>query len=206
MVYQLPALPYAYEALDPVIDPETMHLHHDKHHQAYLERLNDLLESNPSLANLPLAQLLGNPSQVPESAQQILRNHSGGYYNHNLFWESMRPFAEKMEPEGELLDGLETAFGSVEHFMEQFHQAGMKHFGSGWVWLVIDSDHKLQIVTTANQDTVLAQNLTPILLNDLWEHAYYLKYHNLRAEYLKKWWEVVNWRTAEKRFLEAKGV
>jgi Fe-Mn family superoxide dismutase len=197
--HELPPLPYAYEALEPYIDTETMHLHHDKHHATYVNTLNTAIEKHPELASKSAEDLLRNLNSVPEDIRTTVRNHGGGHVNHTMFWQIMGPKAGG-EPSGALADEIRKAFGSFDEFKTKFNDAGAKQFGSGWAWLVRGNDSKLQIISTPNQDSPLSQGLWPILGNDVWEHAYYLKYKNARADYLKAWWNVVNWKEVEKRF------
>lgn len=197
--HELPPLPYAYEALEPYIDSETMHLHHDKHHATYVNTLNTNLEKHPELFSKSAEDLLRNLNSVPEDIRTAVRNHGGGHVNHTMFWQIMGPKAGG-EPTGTLGDEIRKTFGSFDDFKTKFNDAGAKQFGSGWVWLVRGNDSKLQIISTPNQDSPLLQGLWPIMGNDVWEHAYYLKYKNVRADYLKAWWNVVNWQEVEKRF------
>lgn len=196
--HELPPLPYAYEALEPYIDTETMHLHHDKHHATYVNTLNTAIEKHPELASKSAEDLLRNLNSVPEDIRTTVRNHGGGHVNHTMLWQIMGPKAGG-EPSGALADEIRKTFGSFDEFKNKFNDAGAKQFGSGWAWLVRGSDSKLQIISTPNQDSPLMQSLWPILGNDVWEHAYYLKYKNARADYLKAWWNVVNWKEVEKR-------
>jgi superoxide dismutase, Fe-Mn family len=197
--HELPPLPYAYEALEPYIDSETMHLHHDKHHATYVNTLNTNLEKHPDLFAKSVEDLLRGLNSVPEDIRTAVRNHGGGHVNHTMFWQIMGPKAGG-EPTGALGDEIKKTFGSFDEFKTKFNDAGAKQFGSGWVWLVRGNDSKLQIISTPNQDSPLLQGLWPIMGNDVWEHAYYLKYKNVRADYLKAWWNVVNWKEVEKRF------
>lgn len=197
--FNLPPLPYPYDALEPVIDAQTMRLHHDKHHAAYVENLNKALAAYPELAKEGLEPLLRELDKVPESIRTAVRNHGGGHWNHTLFWEIMTPGGAQ-EPSGKLGEAIRSTFSSFEKFREQFEQAGLKVFGSGWVWLVVNSEKKLEIVTTPNQDTPLSMVAQAVIGNDVWEHAYYLKYQNRRGEYLKAWWKVVNWDVAARNF------
>ena len=197
--HELPPLPYPYEALEPYIDTDTMHLHHDKHHATYVNTLNTAIEKHPELASKSAEDLLRNLNSVPEDIRTTVRNHGGGHVNHTMFWQIMGPKAGG-EPSGALADEIRKAFGSFDEFKTKFNDAGAKQFGSGWAWLVRGNDSKLQIISTPNQDSPLSQGLWPILGNDVWEHAYYLKYKNARADYLKAWWNVVNWKEVEKRF------
>ncbi len=203
-MYTLPELPYAYNALEPYIDAATMQIHHDKHHAAYVKNVNDALADLPQFANLSIEQLMGKLDQVPEAVRTKVRNNGGGHYNHSLFWTVMsaNPTGEERMPGGMLLELVNTTFGSLEKFQEQFTAAAMARFGSGWVWLVVDAG-KLVIMDTSNQDNPLMATKTPILGLDVWEHAYYLKYQNVRADYVKAWWNVVNWTEVERRYKEA---
>jgi Fe-Mn family superoxide dismutase len=197
--FSLPRLPYAYDALEPIIDVQTMRLHHDKHHAAYVDNLNKALVGHEDVARQGLDKLLSDLSAVPESVRTAVRNHGGGHWNHTFFWELMTPGGPK-EPAGALGDAIRASFSSLENFQTRFEEAGLKLFGSGWVWLVVTREGKLEIMTTPNQDTPLSVGAHPVLGNDVWEHAYYLKYQNRRGEYLKVWWQVVNWDVAAKNF------
>ncbi len=198
MAFELPKLPYAVDALEPYIDAQTMTVHHDKHHQTYITNLNAALEKHPELASKSLEDLLSDLNAVPEDIRVAVRNHGGGTWNHNMFWEIMGP---KMggAPSGEVTRALEAAFGSFDAFKTEFEKAANGRFGSGWAWLVKKGDG-LAIVSTANQDNPLSDGLTPILGIDVWEHAYYLKYQNRRAEYVSNWWNVVNWESVAERY------
>lgn len=202
MAFELPPLPYAYNALEPHIDEETMHLHHDKHHQAYVTNLNTALQGH-EFANLPVDEVLRRINEVPESARTAVRNNGGGHSNHSMFWTIMTPGGSK-EPTGALAQAINDAFGSFDQFKAQFNDAGAKRFGSGWAWLTLGQDGKLQVSSTANQDSPLMEGVYPIMGNDVWEHAYYLKYQNRRPEYLAAWWNVVNWDEVAKRYEQAK--
>ena len=197
--FSVPPLPYAYDALEPVIDRRTMTFHHDKHHTAYVNALNAAMAKHPELGNPTVEQLLQNLEQVPADIRTAVRNHGGGHYNHSLFWESMRP-PQSDAPAGELGSALVKHFGSLSQFQEQFEQAGVGLFGSGWVWLVGNPQGELAILTTPNQDSPISRGLTPLLGNDVWEHAYYLNYQNRRADYLQSWWRVVNWPVVAQRY------
>jgi len=199
MAFELPALPYDYAALEPHIDVETMHIHHDKHHAAYVNNLNAAIEKHPELAGKSVEELVAGLSTIPADIQGPVRNNGGGHLNHTAFWISMTPGGAS-EPTGALADAINSTFGSFEDFKKQFNDAGVKRFGSGWVWLVKDGDHKLSIVSTANQDNPITDGLTPILGNDVWEHAYYLKYQNKRPDYLAAFWNVVNWDVVTERY------
>jgi Fe-Mn family superoxide dismutase len=193
----VPDLPYDYNALEPHIDEETMHLHHDKHHQAYVTQVNNALEGTDS-ADKPIEEVLKDLSSVPEDKRTAVRNNGGGHYNHSLFWEWMSPDGGG-EPDGELASAIESAFGSFDDFKAKFKDAGVKRFGSGWAWLVHDGSG-LTIVSTANQDNPVSDGQTPLLGVDVWEHAYYLKYNNRRPDYLDAWWNVVNWSKVAEAF------
>lgn len=202
MAHELPPLPYDYAALEPHIDSQTMQIHHDKHHAAYVNNLNAALEKYSNLQSQSAEDLVRDLNSVPEDIRTAVRNNGGGHVNHTMFWESMGPNGGG-EPTGALADAINDSFGSFEDFKKQFNDAGTKRFGSGWVWLVRGSDGKLQITSTANQDNPISEGQTPILGNDVWEHAYYLKYQNRRPEYLTAWWNVVNWEEVSKRFEQA---
>ena len=202
MAYEVPALPYAYDALEPHIDEATMRLHHDKHHQAYVDKANGALEGT-DLAGKPIEEVVANLSAVPEDKRGVVRNNGGGHLNHTLFWESMSPDGGGA-PAGELAAAIDSAFGSFDAFKEQFEAAGVARFGSGWAWLVVDGG-QLAITSTANQDNPVSDGQTPLLGNDVWEHAYYLKYQNRRPEYLKAWWNVVDWNKVAERYGAAQG-
>ena len=199
MPFEVPPLPYAYKALEPYIDADTMHLHHDKHHQAYVTNLNAAIEKHPELSGKTVEELVRDLNSVPEDIRTAVRNNGGGHLNHTMFWTTMGPGAGG-EPSGALGSAISSTFGSFEDFKTQFNDAGVKRFGSGWVWLVRESAGGLKIVSTANQDNPTTDGLTPILGNDVWEHAYYLKYQNRRPEYLGAWWNVVNWAEVSSRF------
>lgn len=198
MAFELPKLPYAVDALEPTIDAQTMTIHHDKHHQAYVTNLNGAIEKHPELAGKSLESLLSDLNAVPEDIRVAVRNHGGGTWNHNMFWEIMAPKAGGA-PKGELAKALDASFGSFEAFKGEFEKAAVGRFGSGWAW-VVKKGSGLAIVSTANQDNPMSDGLTPILTIDVWEHAYYLKYQNRRAEYVTNWWNVVNWEDVARRF------
>ncbi|HEX8833006.1 MAG TPA: superoxide dismutase [Abditibacteriaceae bacterium] len=199
MPHELPPLPYAYNALEAAIDEQTMQIHHDKHHAAYVNNLNAALEKYPELQEKSAEELIKDLGSVPEDIRAAVRNNGGGHVNHTMFWEIMGPNGGG-EPTGAIADAIKEAFGSFDDFKKQFNEAGVKRFGSGWAWLVKDSSGKLQITSTANQDNPISEGLTPVLGNDVWEHAYYLRYQNLRPKYLEAWWSVVNWDEVNKRF------
>lgn len=193
MPYQLPPLPYAYDALEPYIDAQTMQLHHDKHHQAYITNLNAALKDYPQFDNLTIEELLRHINDVPEQIRTTVRNQGGGHANHQLFWKILRR-NEGAQPTGALAAAIQDSFGSFEQFQTTFEEAGTKHFGSGWVFLVVNpANGKLEVFSRPNQDSVLFEGKPALLANDVWEHAYYLKYQNRRAEYLHAWWNVVDW-------------
>ncbi|NLM18553.1 MAG: superoxide dismutase [Clostridiaceae bacterium] len=199
--YKVDDLAYAYDALVPTIDEETMHLHHDKHHQAYVNNLNAALEGL-DIEDQPIRELLSNLDQVPEDKRQAVINNGGGHLNHKLFWESMTPGGAK-EPQGELADEIDKAFGSFDEFKAAFEAKGVGQFGSGWAWLVLDNG-ELKVTSTPNQNNPVMDGVTPLLGNDVWEHAYYLTYKNARPNYLKAWWAVVNWDIVAERYATAK--
>ncbi len=197
-MFSLPDLPYAYNALEPSIDERTMQIHHDKHHAAYVKNLNDALVGHDDLLSMSIEELVKNLSKVPENVRTKVRNNGGGHANHSLFWQIMAPKAGG-QPSGELAKAIDEAFGNFAQFQEKFAAAGIGRFGSGWVWLIKDGG-KLTIADTPNQDTPIMEGKTPILGLDVWEHAYYLKYQNVRADYIKNWWNVVNWTEVAKRY------
>lgn len=197
MAFELPKLPYAYEALEPFIDAQTMTIHHTKHHQAYITNLNGALEKAPELASWSLEDLVARLGDVPEAVRGVVRNHGGGTLNHNIFWEVMAPNAGG-EPTGALAKAIESDFGGFANFKAEFEKAAVGRFGSGWAWLAKQGS-KLVVVSTANQDNPLTDGLKPLLGIDVWEHAYYLKYQNRRPEYVTNWWNVVNWEEVARR-------
>lgn len=201
-VYTLPQLPYAFDSLEPHIDTETMKIHYTKHHQAYVDKLNEALEKHPETRKKSLEYLLTHLQEVPDDIRAAVRDHGGGHYNHSFFWTCMAPKGSS-EPQGKVKDLINKAFGSSEQFKEQFNKAAVSVFGSGWAWLVLAKDGTLKIVTTSNQNTPLSEGLRPLLGLDVWEHAYYLKYQNRRAEYSAAWWHVVNWEQVEKNYEDA---
>jgi Fe-Mn family superoxide dismutase len=202
MAYELPALPYAFDALEPHIDAQTMQIHHDRHHQTYVTNLNNALKDHPDLAAMSVEDLIKDLSRVPESARTAVRNNGGGHANHTLFWEIMGPNGGG-QPSGALADAINQAFGSFDEFKTKVQQAGAARFGSGWAWLSIDGSGKLSVESTANQDSPLMEGRTPLLGVDVWEHAYYLKYQNRRPDYLAAWWNTVNWNAVAQRFAAA---
>jgi superoxide dismutase, Fe-Mn family len=202
MPYQLPALPYAFDALEPHIDAKTMEIHHDKHHATYVNKLNEALANHPDLGAKPVEDLLRGIDQVPEQIRGAVRNHGGGHANHSLFWQIMGPNAGGT-PSGELADALQQAFGSFESFKEKLTNAAANQFGSGWGWLVV-SGGKLDVIARPNQDSPLMEGKTPLLGVDVWEHAYYLKYQNRRPDYLAAWWSTINWPEVAKRYSAAR--
>ena len=202
MTYKLPDLPYAYDALEPYIDEETMKLHHDKHHNAYVEKTNKALEGHDDLQNLSIEELVTKLDEVPEDIRTTVRNNGGGHVNHSLFWEVLSPNGGG-EPTGELADAINESFGSFDDFKSELETAATGQFGSGWAWLVADKDGKLSIVATPNQDVPLKLEVTPIIAIDVWEHSYYLKYQNRRADFIQNWFNVVDWEKAEENFKKA---
>ncbi|HVP42360.1 MAG TPA: superoxide dismutase [Terriglobales bacterium] len=201
MAHALPELPYDFAALEPHIDAKTMEIHHDKHHGAYVSNLNAALEKHPELEQKSVEELLRYLSSVPEDIRTAVRNNGGGHANHSMYWVIMAPQAGG-PASGKVGDAIKDAFGGFSQFQEKFNDAGAKRFGSGWVWLVGNKSGKIEIISTANQDSPLTEGLYPIMGNDVWEHAYYLKYQNRRPEYLKAWWNVVNWEAVNKRYEE----
>jgi len=204
MAFELPKLPYAYDALEPHIDARTMEIHYSKHHGGYASKLNAALEGHADLQGKSIEELLAGLNSLPESIRTAVRNNGGGYANHNLFWEVMSPSGGGA-PSGELADAINAAFGSFDAFKEQFGAAAAGRFGSGWAWLVAESDGSVSITSTPNQDTPLMGGKTPILGLDVWEHAYYLNYQNRRPDYISAWWNVVNWGEVAKRYAAVKG-
>jgi len=204
MAFELPPLPYDYSALEPYIDTQTMQLHHDKHHQAYVTALNNALKDQAQFASLSLEELMRRINEVPESIRTIVRNNGGGHINHTMFWQIMKPNGGG-EPTGAIASAIQSAFGSFDAFKTAFNDAGVKRFGSGWAWLILDSSGKLQITSTANQDSPYMDGNYPVMGNDVWEHAYYLKYQNRRPDYLNAWWNVVNWDEISRRYQQGGG-
>ncbi|MGZ9165441.1 MAG: superoxide dismutase [Anaerolineales bacterium] len=197
MAFELPKLPYTVDALEPYIDAQTMSIHHTKHHQAYITNLNAAIEKHPELTGKSLEDLLSDLNAVPEDIRAAVRNHGGGTWNHNMFWEIMGPKTGGA-PSGAVAQALESAFGSFDAFKSEFEKAATTRFGSGWAWLVKKGDG-LAVVSTANQDNPLSEGMAPVMGIDVWEHAYYLKYQNRRPEYISNWWNVVNWEAVAER-------
>ncbi|HXM03625.1 MAG TPA: superoxide dismutase [Chthoniobacterales bacterium] len=202
MAYELPPLSYPFNALEPHIDAKTMEIHHDKHHQAYITNANNALKDHPDLAAKPVDELIANLSQVPESIRTVLRNNAGGHSNHSFFWKIMGPNAGGT-PKGKLADAINSTFGGFDAFKEKLQAAGASRFGSGWAWLVVNKEGKLEITSTPNQDSPIMEGLKPVIGVYVWEHSYYLLYQNRRPDYLKAWWNVVNWDQAETNFTAA---
>jgi Fe-Mn family superoxide dismutase len=200
MAYEVPPLPYDYAALEPHIDEQTMRLHHDKHHQAYVDKANGALEGTEH-EDKPIEEVIANLDALPGDIKGVVRNNGGGHLNPSLFWESMSPDGGG-EPSGDLAGAISDAFGSFDEFKEKFEAAGVGQFGSGWAWLVLDGG-SLKVTSTPNQDNPVTGGATPLLGNDVWEHAYYLKYQNKRPDYLKAWWNVVNWDKVAERYAAA---
>jgi Fe-Mn family superoxide dismutase len=202
MAFEVPPLPYAPDALEPHIDAQTMSIHHDKHHQAYVDKLNAALEGTEH-ADASIEDIIANLDAIPEDKRGPVRNNGGGHFNHSLFWPSMSPDGGGA-PDGDLGAAIDAAFGSFDAFKEKFEAAGVGQFGSGWAWLVLDGG-ALAVTSTPNQDNPLSSGKTPLLGNDVWEHAYYLKYQNKRPDYLKAWWNTVDWTEIAKRYAAAAG-
>lgn len=209
MKHTLPELPYSYDALEPYIDAKTMEIHHTKHHQAYIDKLNAALEKYPDLAEKSVEELITNLEAIPEDIRTAVRNHGGGHLNHSMFWTIMTPNMGG-EPKTEILDAITKIFGSFDDFKKAFADAAVGRFGSGWVWLVypgqsrgVQNNGKLEIISTSNQDSPLSEGKVPILCLDVWEHAYYLKYQNRRPEYVENFWNVVDWEEVGRRYKEA---
>ncbi len=198
-IFTLPALKFSFDALEPVIDARTMQIHHDGHHAAYVNNLNKALESVPEFYSRSIEDILRNINTVPESIRTAVRNNGGGHANHSMFWEILNPGGARA-PSGSLLAEIERTFGSLDGFMDKFSSAAATRFGSGWAWLVVDNDKRLQIYSTPNQDSPLMDGHTPILGLDVWEHAYYLTYQNRRPEYIKAFWGLVNWSYVEQQY------
>ena len=204
MAHELPPLPYAYDALEPHIDEQTMRIHHDRHHQTYITNLNAALKGHSSLEGKSAEELVSDLDSVPEGIRTAVRNNGGGHANHTFFWEIMGPDGGGA-PSGALAEAIDSTFGSFDDFKGQVAAAAAARFGSGWAWLTVDSDGGLQVESTANQDSPLSEGRTPILGVDVWEHAYYLKYQNLRPKYVAAWWNTVNWNAVASRYEAAVG-
>ncbi len=202
MVYELPKLPYSYDALEPFIDAKTMEIHHDKHHAGYVKKLNAAIEGHEELQDKPVEELIKNVESISEEIRNAVRNNGGGHLNHSFFWPLMK---KDVKPEGEVVAAIEKEFGSFQEFEEAFKKAALGQFGSGWAWLVVNpaNGNKLEITSTTNQDSPITKGLIPVLCVDIWEHAYYLKYQNKRDEYLDNFMKVINWEQANKHFLDA---
>jgi len=205
MSFKLPDLPYAFTALEPHIDARTMEIHHGKHHATYVAKLNATLEKHPALAEKSVEDLLKSLDTLPAEIRTAVRNHGGGHYNHDLFWKLMAPKGQRGKPSAAMEAAINASFGSLDEMRKRFDAAALGRFGSGWAWVIVTPDKKLAVTSTPNQDNPLMdlpdiQRGTPILALDVWEHAYYLKYQNKRAEYVTNWWNVVNWNEVNKRF------
>jgi len=204
MAFELPPLPYDYNALEPYIDTQTMQLHHDKHHNTYVTNLNAALQGH-EFASLPVDEVVHRLNEVPENVRTAVHNNGGGHSNHTMFWQIMKPNGGGA-PTGDLATAINAKFGSFDAFKTAFNDAGVKRFGSGWAWLILDKSGNLAITSTANQDSPLTDGYYPVLGNDVWEHAYYLKYQNRRPEYLAAWWNVVNWDEVARRYSKARSL
>jgi superoxide dismutase, Fe-Mn family len=202
MAHKVPPLPYPFDALEPHIDARTMEIHHDKHHQAYVDNLNKALEKHPHLQSKSVEDLLSDIKSVPEDIRTAVRNHGGGHANHSLFWPTMSSKGGG-EPSGDLAKAIDKAFGPFDEFKKRFSDAAKGRFGSGWAWITVESNGGLRLEDTPNQDSPLMEGRTPILGLDVWEHAYYLKYQNKRPDYVEAWWNVVNWEEVAKRYADA---
>ncbi|MBG9794939.1 superoxide dismutase [Paenibacillus dendritiformis] len=199
--FTLPEMSYGYDELEPYLDARTMEIHHKKHHAAYVANLNQALSHSPQFKNATVEDLLSNLNDIPEDIRTAVRNHGGGHYGHSLYWSIMSPTGGG-EPKGDIAKGIEKHFGCFEQLKEDLTKAALSRFGSGWGWLVVNGD-KLEVMSTPNQDTPLAENKTPILVVDVWEHAYYLQYQNRRPDFVSSWWNVVNWEEVNRRYNEA---
>ena len=200
MAFELPPLKYSFDALEPVIDARTVEIHHDKHHATYLKNLNTALEKYPQFFEWPLRKILVSLDQIPEDIRTTVKNNGGGVYNHNVYWSSLCP-PHDSQPVGKLAEAIKSTFGSFDQFKSDFEKAGLGRFGSGYAWLSLNTDKKLVIHSTANQDCPLQEKLEPIFVVDVWEHAYYLKYQNRRSEYLSSIWSIIDWQEAEQHFI-----
>lgn len=203
MTYLLPDLGYGYDALEPYIDAKTMEIHHDKHHKAYCDKFNACLEKYPELGKKKAEELIANLDSIPEEIRGAVRNHGGGFVNHSFFWQILK---KDVKISGEILKQINKVFGSFEEFKRKFSESAMGRFGSGWTWLVVNANGELEIYSTANQDSPLSEGKKPILTLDVWEHAYYLKYQNRRAEYVEAFWNVVNWKQVEENYQKVQKV
>ncbi|HKQ39733.1 MAG TPA: superoxide dismutase [Verrucomicrobiae bacterium] len=203
MAHELPPLPYPKEALEPHIDAQTMEIHHDKHHAAYVNNLNKAIAGKPDLEKRSVQDLISHLDSLPQEIRNVVRNNGGGHANHTMFWKLMGPNSGG-KPSGALAEDINATFGSFDAFKEKFEGAGVGRFGSGWAWLIVNKAGKLEITSTANQDNPIMEGNKPVLGNDVWEHAYYLKYQNRRPDYLKAWWNVVNWNEVSKNYEAAK--
>ncbi|MBI1273761.1 MAG: superoxide dismutase [Alphaproteobacteria bacterium] len=202
--YKLPDLPYAADALAPVIDTETMGLHHGKHHQAYIDKLNGALKDHSAAQQLSLTELMAKVQEMPEAVRGVIRNNGGGHVNHSMFWQVMGPPKDGAKPGGELAKAVDAAFGSLDDLKKKFNDAGVKQFGSGWVFVTVEAGGKLAVTARPNQDTPLMEGTSVLFGNDVWEHAYYLTYRNRRPEYLEAWWKVLDWPKVEARYAQLK--
>lgn len=202
MLFQLPTLPFAYDAFEPYIDAQTMEIHHTKHHQTYIDQLNNVIRNNPDLEQLSLEALLRSYQSYDQKTGLIIKNHGGGHFNHTFFWTQMHPEGLR-EPIGTLAEKIIATFGSFQNFKTEFESAAKSVFGSGWAWLCIDLEKQLVIIATPNQDAPLLYNIQPVMGLDVWEHAYYLKYQNRRVDYINAWWHVVDWQVLEKNYQKA---
>lgn len=200
-MHQVPSLPYNYDALEPHFDEATMKIHHTKHHQAYVDKLNAALEKYPDLAQKPIEELLADLNSVPEDIRPAVRNHGGGHYNHSLFWTMLAPVSAKSSPREATITLLDQSFGDIENFKKLFKEAALARFGSGWAWLVVNKEGKGELVTTANQDNPISEGKKVLLGLDVWEHAYYLKYQNRRAEYVDAFFNIINWLKVDELLL-----
>ena len=203
MPFELPKLPYAYDALEPHIDARTMDIHYNKHHQTYVNNLNAAIEKHPELGGKSVEELVADLSAVPEDIRTAVRNNGGGHLNHSLFWPMMAPNAGG-SPSGDLAAAIDKAFGNLDNFKGEFAKAATGRFGSGWAWLVVDKGGNLAVTSTPNQDNPISEGLSPILGLDVWEHAYYLNYQNRRPDYITAWWNVVNWEQAASNYASSK--
>lgn len=198
MAFELPPLPYGYDALEPYIDAKTVEIHYTKHHATYLANCNKALEKYPEFYSLQMKDILSDLAKIPEDIRTIVKNNGGGYYNHNLYWENLAPASGK-EPNGKVLQAINSTFGDFQKFKEEVEKAGLGRLGSGYAWLCQKGDGSLFVYNTLNQDCPLSEGYKPILVVDVWEHAYYLKYQNRRAEYLTNWWNIINWDVVQRR-------